>query len=398
MPPKTFWREDVSKLLKEQQVSIAAGLEPPPHAKTIFKLVGVVPNSRRAKSLFHAIEYELGSVYRQIDAVDGHGGLLGFANSTDAVLKENLAVLASNQLPVAIAVVKAWNLNPRTIPRKHGPKIQYDYFCISDLRNIPATRTVAAEYATAGVRHARPAPPSPGGGATAADPRPPAAATTAAQTPVEPEMTLAERETANLADSVAEQQAALRRSVGLGSYAVAATGAPRQSLSVVQAPVKGPAGLGLHGSGVGGSEPQQAEPDSALTLYMVVEVTPRGQVRALHRSDAVYDCGSVYSQAGVSFEEGGLHGFPCLDEAVGAEPPQLMERSRLPLAVAELRAWGSQAAGHSGAAARAAAPVAAAAPPGQRLGLQFARVARLHEVPPELCMDMPAILLWRAKH
>lgn len=31
------------------------------------------------------------------------------------------------------------NLNPRTIPRKHGPKIQYDYFYISDLRNIPAT-------------------------------------------------------------------------------------------------------------------------------------------------------------------------------------------------------------------------------------------------------------------
>lgn len=108
MPPKTFWREDVSKLLKEQQVSVAAGLEPPPHAKTIYKLVGVVPNSRRAKSLFHAIEYELGSVYRQIDAVDGHGGLLGFANSTDAVLKENLGVLANNQLPVAIAVVKAW--------------------------------------------------------------------------------------------------------------------------------------------------------------------------------------------------------------------------------------------------------------------------------------------------
>ncbi len=44
----------------------------------------------------------------------------------------------------------------------------------------------------------------------------------------------AEHETANLADSVAEQQAALRRSAGLGVFSVAATAAPRQSLSVVQ--------------------------------------------------------------------------------------------------------------------------------------------------------------------
>eukprot|EP00198_Chlamydomonas_reinhardtii_P004154 XP_001693490.1 predicted protein [Chlamydomonas reinhardtii] len=200
----------------------------------------------------------------------------------------------------------------------------------------------------------------------------------------------AEHETANLADSVAAQQAALRRSAGLGAYAVAATAAPRQSLSMVQAPAKGPAALGLGGSGVGGGvQPQASEPESALTLYIVVEVTPRGQVRALHRSDAVYDVGPVYSQARVGFEEGGLHGFPCLDEAVVAEPPQLMERSRLPDAHA-----GGHAAGAATAAAAAPPPPP---PPGRRLGLPFARVARLHEVPPELCMDMPAVMLWRAR-
>ncbi|KAG2436612.1 hypothetical protein HYH02_011547 [Chlamydomonas schloesseri] len=353
MPPKTFWREDVSKLLKEQQ--------------------------------------------------------------------ENLAVLKGNQLPVAIAVVKAWNLNPRTIPRKHGPKIQYDYFCINDLRNIPATHQPLIADATAGVRHAKAAaPPSPSGGAAtaAAAAAGPAGTATgpqaeAAQTAPETEMTLAEHETANLADSVAEQQAALRRSAGLGAFAVAASAAPRQSLSVVQAPAKGPAGLGLSGSsgvglggGGGGAQQQQqqqqsAEPESALTQYMVVEVTPRGQVRALHRSDAVYDVGPVYSQAKVAFEEGGLHGFACLDEAVAGEPPQLLEHSRLPLAVAELRAWnGHTPAGHGGSAGGqpAAAVPPPPPPPGQRWGLQFARVVRLHEVPPELCMDIPAVMLWRERH
>ncbi|GLC35577.1 hypothetical protein PLESTM_000339400 [Pleodorina starrii] len=282
------------------------------------------------------------------------------------------------QRPIAVAVVRAWNLNPGSVPRKHGAQVAYDYFRIVDLRDVPLPQRAALGVPPFGARTSSSRrwssgllllpPPSPrgsrssstSGGTTAGGGLCPGSTTPRSES----------RGGLRLVDSADELQvlrlqARLHGSAGLGPAAATGGDSPRPSWNRVLAVGHGP-------------------PQAAATLYAIVGVTPQGQVQPLYGREVVYDIGRSYRQVGVPYQEGGLHGFESVRAAARNEPPAALEGCALPLAVAKLRAW------KLGRPAQTATQA-----PDKRIGLDFVRVERLLQAPQELAVTSQSIRLWR---
>lgn len=176
-------------------------------------------------------------------------------------------------------------------------------------------------------------------------------------------LTQAEHETASLQRSVEAAEARLRSSAGLGL--VAREGEPRRPLNQVDS-----------------TAPAGDPPATAVTLYMLVGVARRGRVCPLSDTGTAYDLGTSYRQVGVSADEGALHGWSSVQGAVRYETTGNVERCKLPVAVAELKAWNLGMRG---------GPVTY--PPSKRVGLDFAHITRILPVPEELAAAV-ACGLW----
>lgn len=337
------------------------GLQPPKYAKVLYKLVAVSTDGTGAQSLHHeSTSYSIGQTYMQLGVAEDEGGWYGFTTKSEAITREapaTRAQAASSEQPVAIAKAKAWNLNVASVPRKHGSKLQYDYFQIVDLLPVSPGDLVQASGSAHGQEAA---------GA------------------LNPDVAAVMAKPATPHD--AGEGAAEARGLRVGGDAL------EQEVQQMEEKLRATMGVTRVSTPAGGATPSgrvepaaaAAAPPGAATLFVLVGVTHTGQAQSLYCSDALYDVGgtAVYRQVGVSLEEGGLHGFSTLHSCVMKEAAALLQRCQLPVAIAELRAWdlGVKASLHG--------PI----PPGKRVAFGFVRLERLLPVPDSLIQAVPGRL------
>ncbi|GLC49184.1 hypothetical protein PLESTB_000191500 [Pleodorina starrii] len=315
------------------------------------------------------------------------------------------------QRPIAVAVVRAWNLNPGSVPRKHGAQVAYDYFRIVDLRDVPLPHRAALggeSRRLVSFSDLLPLPPRVllPSGRCSTQIHGPGPVTGASQ------LTTVSQPNRNRSAAIRRPNFFLQTVEFWAAAAAAAVSAGLEELVHkrrhdsrrrtlpgfhhvlrLQARLHGSAGLGP-AAATGGDSPRPSwnrvlavghgPPQAAATLYAIVGVTPQGQVQPLYGREVVYDIGRSYRQVGVPYQEGGLHGFESVRAAARNEPPAAFEGCALPLAVAKLRAW------KLGRPAQTATQA-----PDKRIGLDFVRVERLLQAPQELAVTSQSIRLWR---